>query len=149
MHCLYPLSSRVFENCALKIQKNVTCTWNWIQKCSGWAVRREKPLPRGGEFLPRGRCSPAMGGSPGNLGNHLHQNYIKLSPTKDSIYNYHDFKLYLSIAKTSCRPECCEVWETNMGTIWIKYHMNAFDVDFHSRNINCQLHWLGWKWTCT
>ena len=73
---------------SLQIQKNgerdlVVWTRNWIQKCSGWAVRGEKPLPRGPECLPRGRCSPAMGGSPGNLQNHLDQNYIKLSHTKD------------------------------------------------------------------
>lgn len=41
----------------------------------------KSPLRRGG-VLPRERCYPAMGGSRGNLENHLDQNYIKLSHTK-------------------------------------------------------------------
>ena len=104
---------------SLQIQKNgerdlVVWTRNWIQKCSGWAVRGEKPLPRGPECLPRGRCSPAMGGSPGNLENHLDQNYIKLSHTKDKrkyIQSSNILKLYLKI--TNIFQGLC----SNMGTI--------------------------------
>ena len=104
----------------------------------------EKSSSQGGaQCLPGGSCSPAMGGSPGNLENHLDQNYIKLSHTKDKrkcIHFNHDLKLYMLIEKY---PGGSEVLETNMGT------MNVFDGDFYLGNINCQLHWLSWKWTCT
>ena len=59
----------------------------------------KSPLRRGG-VLPRERCYPAMGGSRGNLENHLDQNYIKLSHTEDKrkhIEKYHhSLKLYLT-----------------------------------------------------
>ena len=84
-----------------------------------WMGSQErKASPKGRRVPPKGEMLPSHGGFPGEPGKSLapklHQTFSYKRKYK---YNYHDFKLYLSIAKTSGRPEGCAVWEPDMRNI--------------------------------